>query len=99
MKVALQDHNHNVENLLILLEKSNCKINKDEMNLCQMSVKFFGHMLTNKGLQVNPDKTNAIIIMPPPKNKSYHLLFLGTITNLSRYNQRNIFWEDSQGMK
>lgn len=43
---ALEDHNKNLENLLIRVKESNLTLNKDKVRLCQQSVQYFGHLLT-----------------------------------------------------
>lgn len=85
MTEATKDHNRNLENLLIRLREANCKLNKDKLNLLQKSVKFFGHILTDHGLEPDESKVAAIRNMPTPTSKKEVLCFLGMITYLSRY--------------
>lgn len=85
MELALKDHNQNLENLLERLQQNNCKLNKQKMVLCKTSVKFFGHVLTDKGLQADPAKLEAIRNMPSPQNKKDLQRFIGMMNYLSRY--------------
>ena len=85
MEAAIADHNINLENLLIRLNKFNCKLNKSKIKLCQTSVKFFGHTLTCNGLEPDPEKTSAIINMKSSSDETALLHFLGMLTYLSRY--------------
>lgn len=85
MKQALEDHNENLQKLLIRLKEHNCKLNREKVKLCQTSVKFFGHVLTSEGLRPDQDKTSAISKMTTPRSREELLRFLGMVTYLSRY--------------
>lgn len=85
MEQAIQDHNKNLENIMARLEQHNCKLNKSKMKLLQTSVKYYGHIFSNKGLQADPSKTEAIRNIPTPKDKKELQRFLGVITYLSRF--------------
>lgn len=84
-KEALENHNKNLENLLIRLKAHNCKLNLDKLCLCKDKVKFYGHVLTDQGLKPDENKILAIKNFPEPKNKNDLHRFLGMITYLSRY--------------
>lgn len=68
MQEAIRDHNKNLENLLSRLKKNSCKLNRDKLILCQTTVKFYGHILTNEGLKADDSKTTAIRNYQVPKN-------------------------------
>ncbi|XP_052567674.1 uncharacterized protein K02A2.6-like [Culex pipiens pallens] len=53
---ALADHNRRLEKLLCRLELHNVKLNKPKLKLCERSVKFYGHVLTDEGLK--PDTSH-----------------------------------------
>lgn len=82
---ALKDHNDKLEKLLQCLRESNCKLNKDKMNLCKSTVNFYGHVLTDNGIKPDEVKIQAIKNFPEPQNKKELHRFLGMITYLSRY--------------
>lgn len=82
---ALKNHKINMENLLKRLQENNCKLNKDKLKLCQKSVKFFGHYLTNEGLKPNMAKIKAITDYESPTDKKPLLRFMGMVTYLGRY--------------
>ena len=48
-------------------------------------VKYFGHLLTDKGLKPDPDKVRAVQSMKLPTVKSELETFLGMVTYLSRF--------------
>lgn len=51
MEEAFINLNICIKNLFVRLEKHNVKLNRDKLKLCQSFVKFYGHGLTDKGLQ------------------------------------------------
>lgn len=86
MTEAIIDYNKNVENLLNTLQKYNSKLNKNKTKLLQTSVKYYGHVFSNKGLQPDPSKIESISNIPIPRNKKEVQRFLGvTCTYLSRF--------------
>lgn len=82
---ATADHNRNFRSLLQRLREKNCKLNKDKIKLCQSEVKFFGNILTQRGLKSDPTKVFAINNMPTPTNKAELTRFLGMVTYLSKF--------------
>lgn len=82
---ASENHNKSLRNLLQRLRERNCKLNKDKLKLLQTEVKFFGNILTQKGLKSDPTKVFAINNMPTPTNKVELTRFLGMVTYLSKF--------------
>lgn len=82
---ALKDHNRCLEALFTRLEQHNVKLNKSKLKLCQTSVKFFGHVLTNKGIQPDESKISTIREYPTPTNRKEVHRFIGMVNYLSRY--------------
>lgn len=85
MEEAMKDHNKNLENLFKKLLQYGCRLNKDKLKLCQSSVLFYGHILTNEGIKPDPLKVIAIRDMPRPENKKDLGRVIGMVTYLSRY--------------
>ncbi|XP_052566384.1 uncharacterized protein K02A2.6-like [Culex pipiens pallens] len=77
LEEALDNHNRALEQLLVRLKENNVKLNRSKLKLCQTSVKFFGHVLTTKGLTADETKTAAIRNFPTPTNKKELLRFVG----------------------
>ena len=61
------------------------KLNPDKMDIGQKEIPFFGHLLTDKGLKIDPSKVKAIEQMPSPTSKSELETVLGMITYLQRF--------------
>ncbi|XP_055527066.1 uncharacterized protein K02A2.6-like [Wyeomyia smithii] len=82
---ALINHNENLDKLLQRLEQNNVKLNKAKLKLCQRSVKFYGHILTDRGLQPDESKVLAIKNFPRPMNRKEVHRFVGLVTYLGRF--------------
>lgn len=82
---AVKDHNINLENLLLRLRSVNLKLNKDKVRLCLPEVKYYGHILTSKGVKPDESKISAITNMDKPNDKKGVLRFLGMITYLNKF--------------
>ena len=81
---AMKDHNENLRKLLIRLKEKKCKLNRKKMKICQTSVKFFRHVLSDEGLKPDLSKISAIQEMPSPVDKKDVMRFLSMINYLSR---------------
>ena len=76
------------ENLHLFLERAReqgLKLNPDKVKLWHDSVPFIGHLLTNKGLAPDPNKTSAVINMPTPTNVKSLQQLLGMVQYLSKF--------------
>ncbi|XP_062534340.1 uncharacterized protein LOC134203485, partial [Armigeres subalbatus] len=82
---ALQDHNRCLEQLLIRLKQHNVKLNRSKLKLCQTSVKFYGHVLTDQGIQPDESKVATIRGFPTPTNRKEVHRFVGMVNYLSRF--------------
>ncbi|XP_053686342.1 uncharacterized protein K02A2.6-like [Sabethes cyaneus] len=82
---ALIDHNTNLENLLSRLEERNVKLNRSKLKLCQTSVDFYGHVLTDQGLKPDESKISTIRNFPTPSDRKEVHRFVGMINYLSRF--------------
>ena len=49
------------------------------------SGKLLGHMISKRGIEVNPDKIKAILDMPAPKTEKEIRGFLGRLQYISRF--------------
>ncbi|XP_065091393.1 uncharacterized protein K02A2.6-like [Ochlerotatus camptorhynchus] len=66
---ALLNHNRCLAKLLTRLEENNVKLNKTKLKLCLTSVKFYGHVLTTRGLQPDESKIETIKNYPKPEDR------------------------------
>ena len=63
---ALVNHDVNLQNFLNRARECGLKLNPDKVKLRCSSVTFIGHVLTEKGLTPDPEKTKAIVNIPTP---------------------------------
>ncbi|XP_055522623.1 uncharacterized protein LOC129716814 [Wyeomyia smithii] len=85
LREALEDHNRNLKELFLQLDRNNVKLNLSKLKLCETSVKFFGHILTNQGLKADDSKIATIKEFPSPTDRKQLQRFIGTINYLGRY--------------
>lgn len=62
------DHVVDLSNVFSKLRKFNLKLNPTKYSFRFRSGKFIGFMVSQKGIEVNPDKIMALENMPCPKN-------------------------------
>ena len=63
----------------------NLKLTRAKVRRHQSSVKFKGHLLTPQGLRPDPEKIQAILQMPEPKDVTALKRFLGMVTYLAKF--------------
>lgn len=85
LEEAIQDHNRCLEKLFSRLKQCNVKLNRSKLVLCRPSVRFFGHVLTDKGLQADESKISVIKNYPAPANRKDLMRFVGMVNYLSRF--------------
>lgn len=64
----LEQHNKNLMTVLTRLRKVNLKLNPAKCVFARKSVLYLGHLISDKGIQPDPDKLTAIKNFPVPKN-------------------------------
>ena len=79
MEEALASHDTNLHKFLQRARARGLKLNLDKVKLRLSSIPFIGHLLTGKGLALDPDKVTAIAKMPTPRNPKSLQEFLGMI--------------------
>ena len=57
---AEADHDKKLRQVLERCRETNLKLNKEKFVFKRKSVKYLGHLITNRGLQADPDKVQAI---------------------------------------
>jgi hypothetical protein len=67
------------------LEKAGFTLNKSKVHLAQHEITFFGHSLSGKGLEVLPERVEAIQQFPTPKNLKAVRRFLGMVGFYARF--------------
>ena len=63
--------------------KKNIKLNQSKLQFKLKQVKFMGNIITDRGMQADPDKIAAISAMAPPRNKAGVQRFVGMANYLT----------------
>lgn len=67
------------------LRKYNMRLNPHKCALGVTSGKLLGHLVSKRGIEVDPSKIKAIMEMPPPKTEKEVRGFLGRLQYISRF--------------
>ena len=62
------DHDRNLAKMMERTKEVGLSLNASKCEIKQRKVKFYGHYLTDKGIEPDPDKVKAITDMRPPEN-------------------------------
>ena len=64
-----KEHDKNLKNLLCRAREKGIKFNPEKAIIRQNQVKYFGHVITDKGLPADKDKISAILNMKTPESR------------------------------
>ncbi|WJX72831.1 hypothetical protein P8452_56671 [Trifolium repens] len=79
------EHDQDLSDILASVMKYNMRLNPTKCSFGVQSGKFLGFMLTNRGIEANPDKCQAIIDMRSPISVKEVQQLTGRISALSRF--------------
>lgn len=79
------EHDRNLRNALSRARERGLRLNADKCKIGLTEVRYFGHILTNKGLKIDDQKLSAIRQMEAPKDKAELETILGMLTYLTRF--------------
>jgi len=82
---ALHDHDVNLEAFLERCMQKGLKLNAEKCKFRQTEVPFIGHIATDKGLKVQPERVRAIIDMPKPTDTAGVQRLLGMVQYLEKF--------------
>jgi len=82
---ALHDHDVNLEAFLERCMQKALKLNAEKCKFRQTEVPFIGHIATDKGLKVQPERVRAIIDMPKPTDTAGVQQLLGMVQYLEKF--------------
>ena len=67
------------------MQRKNVILNKEKLQLREAKVPFIGHIASDQGLLVDPEKTRAIADMPVPTDKAAVHRLLGMVQYLGKF--------------
>lgn len=80
------DHHLKVlQEIFSRLRSANVTLNKDKCHLCRRELKYLGYVVDQRGLRVDPEKVEAIIKIPRPRNQKAVRQFCGTASWYRRF--------------
>jgi len=63
------EHNEALKRVPGLLKENNALLNEKKCDYKASKLNFLGHILSNYGIEADPEKINTITSFRPPKNK------------------------------
>ena len=82
------EHDRAFIEMLEATRRHNVSLNSEKLQFKQSKVSFFGHTLTDKGIQPAEDKLEAIRNIKTPANVKELQTLLGMVTYLNRYSSK-----------
>ena len=82
------DHVTHLEECFGILNKYQMKINPSKCTFGVSFRKFLGYMVTQRGIEANPDQIQALRNLPSPRNKREIQRLTGRVAALSRFISR-----------
>ena len=79
------DHDANLQAVMGRARERGLKFNPEKCKIGCTEVPFFGHIISAKGLRLDPKKIQAILNMDPSKSSADLQTFLGMTQYLSRF--------------
>ena len=83
-----KEHDIHLEALLKRIQKSGVTLNLEKCEFSKSSLTFLGHVVDKHEVHPDPQKTDAISNMKPPKNVTESKRFLGMVNQLEKFTPR-----------
>lgn len=80
-----RDHDEAVQKVKDVIKVNNIFLNEEKCVWKTQQVKFLGHILSEKGIEVDPEKVTTILSFRHPKNKEETRSFLGLVTYVGKF--------------
>ena len=75
---SFDEHAEHLERVLAAIARSGLTLLPPKCHLAYQSIQILGHMVSKKGIQLDPKKTEAIWNLPAPKNVTGVKKFYGS---------------------
>lgn len=82
---TVEEHNRNLKEVLERIKNSGLKLNKDKCDFNKTQINFLGHIISNRGIKICPEKTAAISALKTPSSSKELKRFLGMVNFVSRF--------------
>ncbi len=74
---TLEEHERRLLNVLSRLKEYGLKLSLEKCKFCQTSIRYLGHIVSEQGVETDPEKIQALKTWPSPKNLKELRSFLG----------------------
>ena len=78
-------HNRRLIRVLECLKEAEVTLNDQKCEFSKTSIKFLGHIVSDQGIEADPDKIDAIVNLSPPTDITSLRRFLGIINQLAKF--------------
>lgn len=82
---TFKEHLHNIQLVFQRLRECNLQVTPDKCEFAKTSVKFLGHIISDKGIQPDMDKVHIIQNFPPLTTQKHIKSFLGMVGYYRRF--------------
>lgn len=82
---SLEEHTLKLKTIFDRLRLNNLKLQPDKCEFLKREVSYLGHVISEQGVQPNPEKVNAIKNYPVPKDAKMIKQFLGLVGYYRRF--------------
>ena len=82
---AMADHDKNLKAFLQRCREQGVKLNKKKLKLRCTEIPYMGHLVTDKGLKLDPDKIQAVSNMPKPDDIKAVRRLCGFVNYLAKF--------------
>ena len=79
------EHNSRLTEVLKCLQKAGVTLNPEKCEFLRSSVKVLGHLIDEAGIKADPEKTQAIRELKPPRNVSELRRIMGMANQLGKF--------------
>jgi hypothetical protein len=83
---TFEEHIDHMDKVLTRLELTGLKAKLAKCSFCRKEIKYLGHIVSDEGVRVDPEKTETIRNAPPPTNKKELRSFLGLLNYYRKFN-------------
>jgi hypothetical protein len=80
-----EEHDAVLKKVFERAREHNVRFNNNKFQYKLKEVKYFGHIFSEQGMKIDPDRVNAIINMKSPNNKKELQTFLGMVNYLRKF--------------
>ena len=112
MANTFEQHLERLKLVMDRLQRAGLKLNPVQCKLYQLKTKFLGHVVSERGVEPDPEKVRAVVDWPTPRNltearaivtlATYYRRFVGSFAEIARpihlLTQKNkpFVWKDAQ---